>query len=258
MLDNRALIEALLPAVRAAGNAIMDVYRRPPQSDAKADGSPVTEADARAEAILLDALGQHAPDTTVISEENAASHHLVAPDRFFLVDPLDGTREFLKRDGQGAFTVNVALIEGGEPVLGIIHAPARDALFAGIVGESAWEIVGEEWRPIRVAPDGNEAIALASVSHKDRQTEDWFEQAEIGSVTRIGSSLKFCLIASGEAHLYPRFGPTMEWDTAAGDAILRAAGGMVTDATGASFRYGKANYTNGPFLAQASREHRLR
>ena len=237
--------------MREAGQAIMKVYNAGFSSQLKDDGSPVTLADEAAEKIILAGLKAVAPNVTIISEENAASHKLVPPSKFFLVDPLDGTREFVKQDGKGAFTVNIALIENGEPTLGIVFAPALDRLFAGVVGEGAVEssASGSPVISVRDVPPDQKAVAVASVSHRDARTNDWLEQNGPLELQTIGSSLKFCLIACGEADLYPRFNPTMEWDTAAGDAVLRAAGGSMVHPDGMPFRYGKPDYRNGPFFA---------
>lgn len=249
-MDMQKLKLALVPIAREAGAKIMEVYEKPAQADYKTDGSPVTEADAAAEAIILPALRAVAPDIPVISEENAASHMLAAPETFFLVDPLDGTKEFLKRDGKGSFTVNIALIHQGKPVFGIVYAPALDRMFTGIVGDLAEETQGGQTRGISVrepAPAG--WVAVASASHRDAETDAWLLGQGISNTISIGSSLKFCLVAAGEADVYPRFGPTMEWDTGAGHAVLRAAGGNVTLPDMSEFVFGKPDYRNGAFVA---------
>ncbi|MEZ5449901.1 MAG: 3'(2'),5'-bisphosphate nucleotidase CysQ [Thiolinea sp.] len=249
-LDRQQLLDSLVPVARMAGAQIMEVYAKDPEADFKGDGSPVTEADQAAEAIILPALQQLAPGIAIVSEENAASHALQAPELFFLVDPLDGTKEFLKRDGKGAFTVNIALIHQGEPVLGVVYAPALDRLFTGIVGTGAQEIQADVTRDIRIRPVPVQgAVAVASASHRDADTDAWLQAQGIEQTVSIGSSLKFCLVAAGEADVYPRFGPTMEWDTGAGDAVLRAAGGQVTLPDTTAFRYGKPDYRNPAFIA---------
>jgi len=251
--DPISLFENLLPEVRKAGDAIMEIYRKGATVSEKNDGSPVTEADQQSEAILLRALKEAAPSVTIISEENAESHALEAPDRFFLVDPLDGTKEFLKADGQGAFTVNIALIENGTPVFGIVFAPALDRMFIGSRSHGAQEVSNGKAVDIGVrdVPETG-PVAVASVSHRDETTNQWLAEYEIEQIVSIGSSLKFCLVASGEADVYPRFSPTMEWDTAAGDAILRAAGGVMTMPNGLPFMYGKPEYRNGAFIARSA------
>ena len=247
------LLTKLFPLVRKAGNAIMEIHAVGVVAKNKSDGSPVTLADKTAEDILLAGLAEVAPNIPVVSEENPDSHKLTPPDRYFLVDPLDGTREFIKADSKGSFTVNIALIEHGQPVLGIIFAPVLDRLFAAVVGEGAVEsnANGSPSIYVRPVPDCG-PTALASVSHRDAETCTWLEENEINQIIGLGSSLKFCLLACGEADVYPRFGPTMEWDTAAGDAILRAAGGTVCHMNGGVFSYGKPGFKNGPFLASGS------
>ena len=249
-IDYSALVKALIAPVQHAGRVIMDVYQSDLSAETKADGSPVTKADHAAEAILLAEIATLAPSIQIISEENVASHNLAASQEFFLVDPLDGTKEFIKAGGDGAFTVNIGLIKNAEPVMGIVFAPALDRLFFGSLGNGSFEISGGICRQIRVRmPPAEGPVAVASASHRDAQTNQWLEKRGITNSIAIGSSLKFCLIASGEADLYPRYGPTMEWDTAAGDAVLRAAGGRVTAEDGKPFPYGKAGYRNQPFFA---------
>jgi 3'(2'), 5'-bisphosphate nucleotidase len=249
-MDYAGLIAALTPAVEAAGTVILDIKASGPTSTAKSDGSPVTLADQAAEKILLTALADICPDIPVVSEENADSHALAAGQQFFLVDPLDGTKEFLKADDNGAFTVNIGLIEHNMPVMGMLYAPARGAFYWGYQGGGAFLRDGRRITPIEVrdVPDSG-AVAVASASHLDAATTNFLSHHQIEQTRSIGSSLKFALLASGQADLYPRFGPTMEWDTAAGDAILRAAGGIVRHPGGQLYSYGKANYRNTPFIA---------
>ena len=242
------LVENLIPVAKSAGDEIMRIYKKIPESETKQDGSPVTEADKAAEAIILPALKKFAPNIEIISEENVKSHSIAAPEQFFLVDPLDGTREFLKRDGKGSFTVNIALIKNGAPILGVVYAPALKRLFSGVVGQEAHE--DQSGINVRSTP-GDGIVAVASISHRDQQTNDWLTNKGISKTVSIGSSLKFCLLACGEADVYPRFGPTMEWDTAAGDAILRAAGGTVENPDGSRLVYGKPGYKNTAFIAHS-------
>lgn len=227
----------------------MEVYNQGPTANHKTDGSPVTEADLRAEKIILGGLQNIAPEISIVSEESAQSHNAPVVERFFLVDPLDGTREFIKADGKGAFTVNIGLIHGGQPIMGIVFAPALDDLYWGVSGMGAFH----NDSPIRTRsiPDSG-AVALASVSHRDKATDEWLARNSIQKTKSIGSSLKFCLLARGEADFYPRFGPTMEWDTSAGHAVLAAAGGRVTHPDGLEFTYGKPDYRNGAFIATGS------
>lgn len=249
-MDNTSnLIKSLLPVAKEAGEAIMSIYNHGFDHETKDDGSPVTIADKAAEEIILTGLQQLCPEIPVISEENPASHNLSAPDIFFLVDPLDGTKEFLKRDGKGAFTVNIALIKNQEPIMGILYAPALNRMFYGAKELGAFE--DKKAIQTRTLPN-KDIIAVASQSHRDTKTNQWLKDNNISTTISIGSSLKFCLIACGEADIYPRFGPTMEWDTAAGDAILRAAGGIVTNPDGKPFLYGKEKYRNGAFIAKST------
>jgi 3'(2'), 5'-bisphosphate nucleotidase len=249
-MDYASLIAALTPAVDAAGSVILDIKAKEPTTMTKFDGSPVTVADQKAEKILLAALADVCPHIPIVSEENTDSHHLSASQRFFLVDPLDGTKEFIKANDNGAFTVNIGLIENGLPVMGMVYAPARNAFYWGYRGGGAFCRETQRITPIAVrnVPDRG-AIAVASASHLDAATISWLAEHRINQTTSIGSSLKFALVASGQADVYPRFGPTMEWDTAAGDAILRAAGGMVFHPDGEIYRYGKQDYRNTPFIA---------
>ena len=253
MMTKDALVELmdkLVPAMYEAGDAIMAIHAKKVTAKYKADGSPVTQADEAAEAILLPALAQFAPDIPVISDENAASHEVAATSLFFLVDPIDGTKEFLKKEGGGAFTVNIGLISNGAPVIGLVYAPAFDTLYKGVVGKGAMKVhkgVTKALNVRDVPPSG--AVAVASASHRDADTQSWLDTHQITQIKSIGSSLKFCLLADGEADVYPRFGPTMEWDTAAGDGVLRAAGGTVQGRGGQLFSYGKDNYYNTAFIA---------
>ncbi len=244
------LLPPLMDCARLAGERIMQVYARKDKGAAtKGDGSPVTLADTAAEAVILPVLADLTPDIPVVSEENAASHALAAGERFWLVDPLDGTKEFLRSDSQGAFTVNMGLIENGQPTLGVVYAPALDRMFTGCVGHGAFE--DGQAISIRQVP-GSGAVAVASKSHRDETTNAWLEKHGIAQTVSIGSSLKFCLLAVGEADVYPRFAPTMEWDTAAGHAVLAAAGGHVTQTDAKTpFGYGKAEYFNEGFIAWA-------
>ncbi|SCM73011.1 3'(2'),5'-bisphosphate nucleotidase CysQ [uncultured Pleomorphomonas sp.] len=262
-IANSGLLDGLIAASIEAGRIILDVYARPIDVAFKADASPVTEADGLAEAALLAALERLAPGVPVIAEESVAAGRVPpTAGRFFLVDPLDGTKEFIRRNGE--FTVNVALIERGAPVMGVVHAPVGGRLFAG-GPDGAWEMavtadgVGQR-RPIHVRDLPAEgATLLTSRSHATAATEAFRPAVAVAGRRVIGSSLKFCLIAAGEADVYPRFGPTMEWDTAAGDAVLRAAGGMTTLADGTPFPYGKrgrpglADFANPSFVAASDR-----
>jgi 3'(2'), 5'-bisphosphate nucleotidase len=246
------IVEVMLAAAREAGERIMEIYGAGFAAEAKADGSPVTAADLAAEAAIIARLAAAFPAIPVVSEENAASHGLSPPDLFFLVDPLDGTKEFVSRNGE--FTVNVALIERGAPVLGVVLAPAVGRLFwTDAAGRAAEERNGEQRRISARMPPAEGLTAAVSRSHLDKETVGFLERFSIAGEISAGSSLKFCLIAAGEADIYPRFGRTSEWDTAAGDAVLRAAGGRMETPEGATFKYGKAGFKNGPYVAWGAR-----
>jgi len=244
------LLEALLPIVRAAGALVMDIYRSDFAVRGKDDASPVTEADERAEALIVPALEALLPGVPVVAEEAVAAGRLPALGRrFWLVDPLDGTKEFIGRNGE--FTVNIALVEDGEPVLGTVFAPAIERLFLGATGVGAFIEEDGHRRPIRcraVAPAG--LTVVASRSHGDAAALDAFLGGRrVAALTNAGSSLKLCLVAAGEADLYPRLGRTMEWDIAAGHAVLAAAGGRVLTLAGEPLRYGKPGLDNPHFVA---------
>ena len=251
------LLQSIIHSAQTAGGAIMAVYAQGFTVREKADSSPVTVADEAAEKIILADLASIAPGVPVVAEEAVAAGKVpVIAERFFLVDPLDGTREFVGHRDE--FTVNIALIDAGEPVLGVVFAPARRELFWGDVRsgkagridadpDGTMPSFGAPMRA-RPAPAGG-LTAVASRSHRTPETDELLAKYPVKEFRSIGSSLKFCLIAAGEADIYPRVGPTMEWDTAAGHAVLVAAGGRVTDLDGAPFRYGKPGFRNGNFLA---------
>lgn len=248
--DWGALAHLLEDVAADAGGRILALRHELGDVSIKRDGSPVTRADREAEAIIASALRDKASGIAVVSEENADSHKQSPERRFFLVDPLDGTKEFVRRNGEGAFTVNIALIEEGMPIAGVVYAPAMDRMFGGYAGGGAWEGTGDKRREISVRDLQEDGLtAVASRSHRDRETVAWLKKHRIVQEVVIGSSLKFCLVACGEADVYPRFGPTMEWDTAAGDAILRAAGGRVLGLDGNTLLYGKEAYHNAGFVA---------
>jgi 3'(2'), 5'-bisphosphate nucleotidase len=245
--------EALLELVERAGAAILGQRERGLGAREKADRSMVTRADEAAEAIIVEGLVALAPAIPIVAEERVAAG--VVPDisggRFWLVDPLDGTRELL--DGSDEFTVNIALIEDRRPVLGVVGAPATGTVWWGAAGQGAFRARAGASRPIRArARPAAGPVAVASRSHMDDDTRAFLAREGVTDYRAAGSSLKFCLIAEGLADLYPRFGPTMEWDTAAGDAVLRAAGGRVTTPDGTPFLYGKPGFRNGPFVARGA------
>lgn len=249
----------LVMLAHIAGAEIIRIYNSNPESREKADSSPVTDADIASEKIILDGLAKLNPATGVIAEEATAAGAVPqAAKRFYLVDPLDGTREFISRNGE--FTVNIALIENADPVAGVVYAPAISRLFCGEAGHGSLQaqlppggkLEDCDWRQIstRALPAGG-ARVVASRSHRDERTNAWIEARKVAEIVSAGSSLKFCLLAAGEADLYPRFGRTMEWDTAAGHAVLVAAGGKVVTEDGAPLTYGKQErgFDNPGFIA---------
>jgi len=248
------LLNELSGLVREAGAVVMAVYATDFDVRGKDDASPVTEADERAEAVILAGLARLTPDIPVVAEEAVAAGQVPeVGERFWLVDPLDGTKEFISRNGE--FTVNIALIERGAPILGVVLAPAlgpRGRLFAGAVGQGAWVEDAAGRRPIRCRAVPAEGLTVvASRSHGDAAALDAFLAGrKVASTTNAGSSLKLCLVAAGEADLYPRLGRTMEWDIAAGHAVLSAAGGRVCRVDdGRSLTYGKPGFENPHFWA---------
>jgi 3'(2'), 5'-bisphosphate nucleotidase len=246
-----ALLDELAQIARRAGAAILEVYRSDFQARAKDDASPVTEADERAEAIIVAALRELTPEIPVVAEEAVAAGRLpVVGDEFWLVDPLDGTKEFIGRNGE--FTVNIALVQHGVPVVGVVHAPALDRLFAGAAGGPAWTEHAGRREPLRVRTAPGEGLTVVgSRSHGDAAALEGFLAGRcVARMRPAGSSLKFCLVAAGEADLYPRLGRTMEWDIAAGHAVVAAAGGHVECLDGAPMRYGKPGFENPHFVAR--------
>lgn len=247
--DYQSLVDQLAEAAREAGEAILTIVRRGFDVEAKGDRSPVTEADRAAELIILAALARLAPGVPVIAEEEVAAGRIPAHgDSFFLVDPLDGTKEFIR--GGDDYTVNIALVEQLEPRLGVVFAPATGRLHSGLIGGGASVDDSRGPRPIRTRERRDPAVAVASKSHFTQNTADYLEAAVgICDTVNIGSSLKFCIVAEGEADIYPRLSPTSEWDTAAGHAVLLAAGGRVDAPDGGPLRYGKRAFLNRAFLA---------
>jgi len=254
--------ERLIPLIRRlaleAGDRIMEVYDGPDfEVKSKSDTSPVTIADEAADEIISAGLRAAFPDVVLITEEQAASHALQAT-TFLIVDPLDGTKEFVQR--RGDFTVNIAYVENGVPLRGVVYAPAQRRLFYtredGVAVEETGvmdKAVAGATRVIAVTtPDNSALMVVASKSHRDAATDDYIAKYSVRDMKSAGSSLKFCLVATGEADLYPRLGRTMEWDTAAGDAVLRGAGGSVVrfdDHT--PLAYGKPGWDNPFFIAFA-------
>jgi 3'(2'),5'-bisphosphate nucleotidase len=264
MISGNSIHDAMIAAALAAGKAIMSLYDgQAIEARIKEDASPVTAADEAAEVEILTLLSGAVPSIPIVSEEQAAAGTIPrASERFFLVDPLDGTKEFISRNGE--FTVNIALVEGCTPVSGVVYAPALSRIFFGAIGQGAWEAktdTGEplEWHRIQVRETRNGGlVAVASRSHAGAETDAYLNPFNVLSRVSAGSSLKFCLIAAGEADIYPRLGRTMEWDTAAGHALLSAAGGCVRTLDGIDLAYGKreqshdAAFANPHFVAFAS------
>ena len=246
----------LLPRVVAiadrAGATVMRHYEAGATATAKEDGSPVTAADRDAEAVILAALRELTPTVPIVAEEAAASGDLpeVGDGMFWLVDPLDGTREFIARNGE--FTVNIALIDARRPILGVVLAPAIDTAWWGATGHGATirETAGTKAIRVRSVPDA--PVAVASRSHRDARTDAWLAEHKVADTVAAGSSLKFCRVAEAKADLYPRFGRTMEWDTAAGQGVLEAAGGTVLRLDGTPLRYGKPGFENPEFIARGA------
>ncbi|KCV82474.1 3'(2'),5'-bisphosphate nucleotidase [Actibacterium atlanticum] len=257
-MDFEKLEQVSRRAALLAGDKIMEIYNADDfEVKSKSDDSPVTEADEAADALISEILAEAFPDTLIVTEEQADSHKETA-DTFLIVDPLDGTKEFVKRRGE--FTVNIAYVENGTPIRGVVYAPAKDRLFytdasgqsVEELGDLAVDTVGEV-KPISVSePDNSALMVVASKSHRDQATDDYIAKYAVKDMTSAGSSLKLCLIATGEADIYPRLGRTMEWDTAAGHAVVLGAGGQVVrfdDHT--PLTYGKPIYENPFFIVMS-------
>ncbi|MRX50929.1 3'(2'),5'-bisphosphate nucleotidase CysQ [Paracoccus sp. S-4012] len=257
-MDFERLTTEMRRLALAAGARIMEIYEGPDFAvRAKSDTSPVTEADEAADALIAEGLRAAFPETPLITEEQAATHAAVG-DTFLIVDPLDGTKEFVQR--RGDFTVNIAYVRDSKPLRGVVYAPAKGRLFYTTPGGRAVEEIGPfgpepgatRFIGVNPTPDNRGLMVVASKSHRDQATDDYIAGYGVRGLTSAGSSLKFCLVATGEADLYPRLGRTMEWDTAAGDAILRGAGGKVVRFDGHQpLSYGKPGYENPFFIAYA-------
>jgi 3'(2'), 5'-bisphosphate nucleotidase len=254
MPDLDCLLREVVALADRAGAVVLEHYQGDVAVRSKADASPVTAADEAAERVILAGLAELTPGIPAVAEETVASGHVPDLDEgpFWLVDPLDGTKEFLSRNGE--FTVNIALIEGREPILGVVLAPARARAWWGARGRGAVARDADgrtRTISVRRAPPGG-LVAIASRSHRDPETQAFLDQAGVAECISAGSSLKFCLVAEGKADLYPRFGRTMEWDVAAGHAVLSAAGGRVTTKDGAPFLYRKPGFENPGFIARGA------
>lgn len=257
-LDRDTIADIFAEIAIEAAVAVMAVYAGDSHARPKPDGSPVCDADEAAEAIILKRLAMRLPNLPVLAEEaTSRGETKVSQAAFVLVDPVDGTLEFLSRNGE--FTINIGLVVDAAPLAGVVYAPALGQLWIGGATASTCEVTPgappprlESRRVIQVRPAPKQGLtALVSRSHANPATEAFLAKLPVRERLPAGSSLKFCRVAEGQADVYPRFGPTMEWDTAAGDAVLRAAGGLVLDGTGQPLRYGKveAQFRNGPFVA---------
>lgn len=257
-MNYETLVTQMRRLALEAGDRIMEIYGQDDfEVKSKSDDSPVTLADEAADAIISDGLREAFPEMMLVTEEQAATHS-ARGDTFLIVDPLDGTKEFVHR--RGDFTVNIALVEKGVPTRGVVYAPAKGRMFfTRADGQSVEESgafdkaeVGET-REITVSnPDNSALMVVASKSHRDQATDDYIGKYAVRDMTSAGSSLKFCLVATGEADLYPRLGRTMEWDTAAGHAVLNGAGGAVVRFDDLSpLTYGKEGFANPFFIAHA-------
>lgn len=252
MLD----FDFLANLAREAGRAILEVYGTDFEVQRKDDCSPLTLADMRSHRIITDALRARYPDIPVLSEEGKDVPYETRRnwERFWLVDPLDGTKEFVKRNGE--FTVNIALVENRVPVAGVIHIPVTNRMFTADIREGCWEVLDGGPKRLEVAPipvSGPVRI-VRSRSHPGPGLDKLLSLIPSHAIVNRGSSLKFCAVAAGEADFYPRFGPTWEWDTAAGQAIVTAAGGTMVDLSGKPFVYNKQELLNGPFIVSSSLE----
>lgn len=254
--DHAKIIAVIKPLMLAAARIAMKHYGNLDSVQYKQDDSPLTAADLEVDQLIAVTLSREFPELVLISEERARSHKSLPADAsYFLIDPIDGTKEFInKRD---EFTVNIALIENGQPVLGAVCVPAKSILYIGSSDDGGYQyqcdLEGDTLgAPTRLQPgtaDNGALNVVASRSHLCSDTEKFIEANRVGNLVNAGSSLKFCLLASGQADLYPRYGPTMEWDTAAGHAVLASVGGRVEDLDGLALKYGKKGLTNGVFLA---------
>lgn len=261
--DLSSMVDVFEKLALDAGNAIMPFYTNGCETMIKDDESPVTAADHAAEEIILRGLRKDYPHIPVVAEEEICAGHMPAAlgRFFFLVDPLDGTKEFINK--RSDFTVNIALIEDGSPIAGTVYSPVRGEMFSGFSNHATEALVqdGTCGDRVKISVKGRDVarVAVASRSHCTPETEQFLKDYGISDCVSVGSSLKFCLLARGEADIYPRFGRTMEWDTAAGDAVLRAAGGRTLNPDGSSFIYGKqtqthdAPFANPSFVAFATR-----
>jgi 3'(2'), 5'-bisphosphate nucleotidase len=255
MIIDEIDFEKICTIARDAGAAIMEIYAGEFNVELKGDNSPLTCADRASHEVIMAGLQQAYPDIPILSEEGVAIPYAErsAWQRFWLVDPLDGTKEFIKRNGE--FTVNIALVEEGLVVAGVVYVPASDTMYCGVSGVGCWVSEGSgEARSIQVREADHAAglTVVMSRSHPSPELEAYLQNLTVAEALPVGSSLKLCVVAEGKADLYPRLGPTMEWDTAAGHAVVEAAGGTVTQEDGTPLRYNKENLLN-PYFIVAGR-----
>ena len=250
-MDLNSVLENLIEISRLAGDEILDVYDGTINVTLKDDLSPLTDADRKSNSVIIDRLSRLYPDVPILSEEGQEINY---EDRkgwnlFWLIDPLDGTKEFIKRNGE--FTVNIALIEEGEPIAGVVYAPTKDTFWYGGRDVGSFTIKGNSTpEKISVLENSHEPIKIVSSrSHPSPKLQSYLDRFENHEIVNMGSSLKICLVADGSAHIYPRLGPTMEWDSGAGHAVLRYAGGFLTDTTTEEeLVYNKENLRNPDFI----------
>ncbi|MBW2474539.1 MAG: 3'(2'),5'-bisphosphate nucleotidase CysQ [Deltaproteobacteria bacterium] len=253
MILNNIDFDKVCAIARDAGSAIMEIYAGDFNVELKGDNSPLTCADRASHQVIVEGLQEATPDISILSEEGRDIPYAerAAWSRFWLVDPLDGTKEFIKRNDE--FTVNIALVEDGLVTAGVVYVPAQDTMYFGGLGAGCWKTVnGDASVPIKVREaDYNAGLTVVmSRSHPSHELETYLQEVNVAEALPVGSSLKLCVVAEGKADLYPRLGPTMEWDTAAGHAVVEAAGGTVTQVDGAPLRYNKENLLNPYFIVR--------
>lgn len=250
-------LDTVVQIALEAGRRILTVYQREFHIDAKGDGSPITEADEVAHALIVEQLTQLTPEIPILSEESASTEYADRANwsRFWLVDPLDGTKEFISRNGE--FTVNIALIEQGQPVLGVVHVPEKGVTYFACRELGAYKRDGDA-APVAIHAqryDGRRPRVVASRSHADASLHDYLARIDEYDLVSMGSSLKFCLVAEGAADVYPRLGPTMEWDTGAAQCVVEVAGGRVVDPDGSPLRYNKPSLRNPWLITSGAGDH---
>lgn len=247
-LHDAAFHKALIDIALEAGAEIMAVYNSDDFGiETKDDDSPLTKADLAANTVIEKGLSGLTPNLPFVSEENVSQREGLKPEAmYWLVDPLDGTKEFIKR--RGDFTVNIALIKGSDPIFGIVFAPARDLTYWGGKGIGAWKFDGLETTEISVCEMQKKPRIVASASHLNEETKNFIDKYPSAELVQAGSSIKICMLADGRADLYPRLAPTCEWDTAAADAVLRGAGGMLFQTDGTPLAYSKSEVLNPSFI----------